>query len=104
MLGGGFIPKELHGTTWDGLAHVTDWRTTWAGLAGVNVTGLGLDGFDIFDAILNNKTSPRTEVVHSIIKPPFNNATCNAKGMQKVHDLCGAALRMVGAGEGLFFG
>ena len=69
-----FIPTAMRGKGWDGMMHGTDWYVTVLGLAGVSAadiraraTGpLPPDGMDILPALLANRGSPRTELVHNI--------------------------------------
>ena len=76
FLAGGAIPPGRAGTTWSGLAHASDtYLTLVEGYAGVavdpletcNVPGCRpLDGLNLWDAILSDGPSPRTEVVHQV--------------------------------------
>ena len=54
------------------LIHVTDWFPTLVHLAGGNVSGLTLDGYNQWDTISNGAPSPRTEILHEI-RPVYNN-------------------------------
>jgi len=64
------LPAAMAGATWHGLAHAVDWYTTIADLAGVaSLDGTGLlppDGVQLWDAIVANASSPRTELVLNI--------------------------------------
>ena len=76
FVGGGVIPDDLHGSSYDGFIHAADWYTTFASLAGATVTNTGpmpVDGVDVSGALLNNKTSPRKEVVLQIISNSTGN-------------------------------
>lgn len=92
------IPLDKRGTTYDGLVHITDWRVTYAGLAGVEPdpgATMPLDGHDVWEAITTNSPSPRTEVVHNVIHVPDNNKTCSKNQQHdNIHPWCGAAIRV----------
>lgn len=64
------IPAGRAGATWDGLAHAADWYTTIADIAKIdpadNTGPLPPDGVALWDAMVLNKTSPRTELVINI--------------------------------------
>ena len=67
---GSIIPETARGTSYDGLVHITDWYVTFLNLASGNgwvapTNGAELDGVYIFDAIIKNLTSPRTEIFHN---------------------------------------
>jgi len=65
------LPAATHGTTYSGLLHLVDWLPTFMALAtdgkfdASKQVKKELDGFDVWDAIINNSTSPRTELVHN---------------------------------------
>ncbi|KAG9266164.1 arylsulfatase I [Astyanax mexicanus] len=49
------------------LLHITDWYPTLVRLAGGNVSqDQGLDGYDIWPVLSENKESPRLEILHNI--------------------------------------
>lgn len=49
------------------LLHVTDWFPTLLGLAGANVSqSEGLDGFDVWPTLSEDRPSPRHEILHNI--------------------------------------
>jgi arylsulfatase I/J len=87
-----------HGRTWRGLAHVADLLPTLLTAAGVTLPSAGdastgpipLDGVSLWAAILANDTSPRHEVVHTVINS-HNRRDCFGSD----HDAqnCGAAIR-----------
>jgi arylsulfatase A-like enzyme len=78
------LDDAVKGGTWHGLAHTSDWYVTIAeGLAGVSTANTGPrppDGFNLWDAINANATSPRTEVIHAVlgkdVVPPVNSSVC----------------------------
>eukprot|EP00730_Choanoeca_flexa_P016491 TRINITY_DN7804_c0_g1_i1.p1 TRINITY_DN7804_c0_g1~~TRINITY_DN7804_c0_g1_i1.p1 ORF type:complete len:538 (+),score=88.89 TRINITY_DN7804_c0_g1_i1:32-1645(+) len=91
------IPLDKRGSVYDGLIHLTDWRVTYANLAGVEAdpdAEVPLDGHDVWDAIINSRPSPRTEVVHNILHFPDNNKTCTKAQQHNNHPWCGAAIRV----------
>jgi hypothetical protein len=68
VVGGGFVPLQLRGTSSDALMHMADWYPTLAHLAGANATDPAfvngsvhdIDGVDMWPAITGaNTTSPR---------------------------------------------
>jgi arylsulfatase A-like enzyme len=95
------LPKTRAGTVYMGLVHATDWRPTFAFLAGVQPDESGpypLDGHSIWDAVASGGPSPRNEVVMNIIKPSSNyNKTCTSPMAiycnHSGHSASGAAIR-----------
>ena len=66
------MPPERRGTIYAGMVHSTDWRVTFASLAGVAPDNSGpfpLDGHDVWEAVMAGRDSPRNEVIHQILKP-----------------------------------
>ncbi|XP_065838684.1 arylsulfatase I-like isoform X2 [Oscarella lobularis] len=55
------------------MIHVSDWYPTLVHVAGGNVTGLKLDGYNQWDTISNDSDSPRTEILHNI-QPTCSNS------------------------------
>ena len=69
MRGVGFVYSELlekPRQISSELIHVTDWFPTIVHLAGGSVTGLPLDGYNIWDTLDSGKPSPRKEILHNI--------------------------------------
>ncbi|XP_065843285.1 arylsulfatase J-like [Oscarella lobularis] len=61
--------KMLHktGYVYSGMIHTVDWYPTLLSLAGVNVDDTDLDGMNVWDAISNNKSSPRQSFVYNLL-------------------------------------
>ena len=73
---GGLLPQKMRGSHWDGKAHAADWYTTIAAMAGASVTNTGPlppDGVALYEAIVSNASSPRTEVVLQIMSNSSTN-------------------------------
>ena len=79
--GSNVIPVGRRGSKYDGMLHSSDWLPTFV----VGVAGLGplpsntgpttMDGLDAWDAILTGAASPRTEVIHQVKSPYFNDSS-----------------------------
>ena len=79
FVAGGGLPAARRGTTWDGMAHVSDWyRTLVEGAAGLpiaaNATGgpRPLDSLNLWPSLLSGAPSPRREVVLQVVSPYFS--------------------------------
>ena len=68
VIGGGFVPVQLRGSSSDALIHIADWYPTLANIAGaiatdpvfINGSVHDVDGVDMWPAITGaNTTSPR---------------------------------------------
>ena len=79
------LGPQAAGTKWSGIAHASDWYTTFVeGVIGAqlpNNTGpRAPDGFNLWDAIKQNATSPRTEIIHGVngsdVIPPVSPEEC----------------------------
>jgi len=67
----GFLHSPLlfgaAGRAYTGLLHVSDWLPTFVNLAGGDASVIqGLDGVDVWPAIISGGASPRTELLHNI--------------------------------------
>eukprot|EP00054_Salpingoeca_dolichothecata_P029366 m.230586 g.230586 ORF g.230586 m.230586 type:complete len:144 (+) comp26457_c0_seq7:1261-1692(+) len=84
------LPAERRGKTYYGMAHCADWyRTIVEGLGGGQVpnnTGpVPDDSFNLWPALMNNGTSPRTEVINQVANKYFNeNCTSIRQGNFKL--------------------
>lgn len=79
FLAGGALPAALRGTTWDGLAHASDWYATLVeGYAGLTIDPAStggprpLDSLNLWPAILAGAASPRTEIIHQVNNSYFD--------------------------------
>lgn len=71
------LPMSFQGKTWSGAAHAADWYTTIAALAGVSTLNTGPlppDGVNLWPSLLQNSSSPRSEVVLQIMSTNAANA------------------------------
>ena len=55
------------GYVYNGMIHTVDWYPTLLSLAGVNVDDTDLDGMNVWNAISNNKSSPRQSFVYNLV-------------------------------------
>jgi hypothetical protein len=71
------LPAERRGKTYSkGLVHVMDWHATFRSLAGAkDKTEKPLDGMNVWDAIAQDKESPRTEFLVNI-EPCSGHGDC----------------------------
>lgn len=108
------LPPRRRGTSWDGMAHATDWMPTYVMWAAGDRAGAwppaplpghaeltGFDGHNLMPAVLSGGTSPRTEVVHALINqynpPGFPRGPMAAAGYRyscEPSSFCGGALRV----------
>lgn len=106
------IPKARRGTTWSGLAHVSDVLPTLAGLAGAKVApanrtkvsfstvngagqavdGVVTDGFDLWGAITEGLPSPRTELLHQPLNMYWDKECQEADTSNPFVPSCGASI------------
>lgn len=90
------IPEARRGSSYEGLVHVSDWHPTLTLLGGGDISsgsGFPLDGLNIWDAIIENTKSPRTEILLNIDDITERNPISGAgliqgdwKLLQKVHN------------------
>lgn len=80
MVAGGanMLPAALRGSTWRGAVHQVDWYASFAALAGIanasHGTGpLPIDGMNIYEALVGNTSSPRTEVPLQLMSDSNDN-------------------------------
>jgi len=62
------IPSSAQGTVYKSLFHISDWFPTILSMTGTSYTpevGYELDSFDHLDAMLYNKTGPRTSMLYN---------------------------------------
>merc|ERR1712048_884727 len=63
------LPLSLQGSTWMGLSHAADWLPTFVSAIGSSVKDnetKPLDGVDIWQALLTNATSARSDIYYGI--------------------------------------
>jgi len=103
-----WIPTSRRGTTWSGLAHVSDIFATFAGRAGAQVKvgassdsfgdvvdSVETDGFDLWEAIVGGGASPRKELLHQPINT-YWNVSCKASDVRNPFTpSCGASITML---------
>ena len=83
---GGLIPPSMRGRLLDGYIHISDWYTTFCGLASVEASdspaGLpATDGLDMWPYLSGaNTSSPRTEVLLSTLNNTFHPNIMNQGG------------------------
>ncbi|XP_019860668.1 PREDICTED: arylsulfatase B-like [Amphimedon queenslandica] len=58
------------------MMHITDWYPTIIeGIAGMTLDTKGLDGFNMWDTINDDTPSPRTEILHQLDPPKYDERT-----------------------------
>eukprot|EP01083_Nonionella_stella_P006764 19580_1 len=74
-------PNEYKsGYRYKGLMHVSDWYVTFAGLVNASIDRLqDLDGYNMWNALIKNDSSPRTEILHNIDPIAGNSAIRSGK-------------------------
>ena len=95
LLTAGFS-KQRMGSSWDGMAHSSDWYMTLVeGVAGgkvpANTSKPGWrapDGINIWDALIGDTSSPRKEVVHQVVSPYFHEK-CSSMRMGEMKIVVG---------------
>lgn len=70
------IPSDQQGSTYDGLVFIADWLPTFMRLAtdsswNQSYAGNVIDGYNIWDAIVNQDDSPREEIVINVLHTEF---------------------------------
>lgn len=61
------IPAAARGTTSGELYHITDWVPTLVHIAGGNISNAsGLDGYNIWESLVTQTSSPRTELLYNL--------------------------------------
>lgn len=92
---GGPAVYSRRGTTFYGLGHTVDLLPTMLAAAGLQVPQnkdpTPMDGVSLWEAVMSNTSSPRTEVVHQILNK-YNHRDCN--GSDHALQNCGAAIRV----------
>jgi arylsulfatase A-like enzyme len=81
------LPDAVRGSTWSGLAHAADWLPTIASAVGSPVKAgetLTLDGVDLWNALVTNTASPRTEVYYGISEGKTGPAARDMNGYKLI--------------------
>jgi len=100
------LPNNRRGTTWAGMGHVSDLFATIGWLAGAQVSELKTsgaplgsavntvptDGFNLWESISNNGTSPRQELVHQPLNQYWNGSCPEGHASNPFRPSCGASI------------
>lgn len=89
--GSALLPRSRRGTSWPGMAHVSDIFSTLASLAGT-MNPAPTDGHDLWGAIVNDEPSPRLELVHQPINRYWAADCDGAADMGSFQASCGASI------------
>jgi len=76
FLSGGFLPSQVRGTRYKGLAHAVDFSATILTVAGIlplNREVLNLDGHNLLYSIFTQRTSPRDHIPINIVSQGKKN-------------------------------
>jgi hypothetical protein len=88
----------MHGGEYHGLVHISDWRPSLQALAGNKnaavAAGFAFDGMDVWNAVLGNQSSPRTEILINIDEAPTGSDEFGAVQPPGGFPRQGAALRI----------
>eukprot|EP00040_Diaphanoeca_grandis_P014932 m.75864 g.75864 ORF g.75864 m.75864 type:complete len:563 (+) comp24834_c0_seq1:76-1764(+) len=82
------LPKQAQGLVWGGLIHAADWLPTI--VSALTTSGvvhgetLPLDGVDLWQALLTNATSPRTEIYYGVNQASKGPAVRNVEGFKLI--------------------
>ena len=91
----GPLVAALQGSRWHGMAHASDMLPTLLGVAGIALPranrSVALDGFDLWRAIRQNRSSPRHEILHNLLTR-WNHRDC--RGADLDEENCGAGIRI----------
>lgn len=80
------LPKAAAGSTYHGLAHVADWRATYAtGVAGITASEIASleqapfqdESKDHWAALTMGAPAPRTELIHHLHSPKYYPGNCS---------------------------
>ena len=66
FVSGGWLPDAARGSKWRGLAHITDWLPTILKITQSGSPAGEIDGHDIFQSLVENSPSPRTELIYNV--------------------------------------
>lgn len=72
------LPKSVRGKPWDGMAHTSDWYTTFVeGVAGLSMPSYSgprpVDGINLWPALISGGPSPRKEVISQVQNQYWND-------------------------------